>query len=131
VRVAGGSAELLFTRDAVLAIHEHSKGIPRTVSVICDNALVGGFAADIKPVGRDIVLEVCRDFQFADLPVAPVEAPVPMTVPVTVPTPPPVPSRPPQPEAAPAPRARAAADKSADSQPMFSDFTRPKRFSFF
>jgi len=131
VRVAGGSAELLFTRDAVLAIHQHSKGIPRTVSVICDNALVGGFAADIKPVGRDIVLEVCRYFQFADLPVAPVEAPVPMTVPVTVPTPSPVPSRPPQAEAAPAPRARAAAYKSADSQPMFSDFTRPKRFSFF
>jgi hypothetical protein len=30
--------------------------------VICDNALVGGLALDQKPVGRDVVLEVCRDF---------------------------------------------------------------------
>jgi general secretion pathway protein A len=64
VRIAGGRAELLFTREAVVAIHECSKGIPRTISVICDNALVNGFAADTKPVGRDLVLEVCRDFQF-------------------------------------------------------------------
>jgi general secretion pathway protein A len=64
VRVAGGSPELLFTRDAVALIADYSRGIPRTVSVICDNALVSGFAADLKPVGRDIVLEVCRDFGY-------------------------------------------------------------------
>lgn len=64
VRIAGGSAETLFTRDAVIAIHEHSRGIPRVTSVICDNALVSGFAADQKPVGRDLVLEVCRNFNL-------------------------------------------------------------------
>jgi type II secretory pathway predicted ATPase ExeA len=64
VRVAGGSADGLFTRDAVITIHERSHGIPRTISVICDNALVNGFAVDRKPVGRDIVLEVCRDFEL-------------------------------------------------------------------
>ncbi len=35
IRVAGGSAEALFTREAVLAIYWRSKGIPRTISVIC------------------------------------------------------------------------------------------------
>jgi hypothetical protein len=30
------------------------------ISVICDNALVNGFAADQKPVGASIVTEVCR-----------------------------------------------------------------------
>jgi general secretion pathway protein A len=64
VRVAGGKAEQLFTREAVLTIHEFSQGIPRTISVICDNALVNGFAADRKPVGRDLVLDVCRDFHL-------------------------------------------------------------------
>ena len=39
---------------------QHSKGIPRVISVICDNALVNGFAADQKPVGASIVAEVCR-----------------------------------------------------------------------
>ena len=80
VRVAGGSAQLLFTRDAVVAIHEHSQGIPRTISVICDNALVGGFAADVKPVGSDLVLEVCRDFQFANRAAAPHKISAPAAV---------------------------------------------------
>ena len=45
-------------------IHEHSRGIPRTINVICDNALVSGMALGKQPVGRDIVLEVCRDFDL-------------------------------------------------------------------
>jgi general secretion pathway protein A len=64
VRIAGGSADRLFTRDAVIAIHQHSRGIPRVTSVICDNALVSGFAAQQKPVGRDLILEVSRDFRL-------------------------------------------------------------------
>ncbi len=47
-----------------MAIHEHSRGIPRTISVICDNALVSGMALGKQPVGQDIVLEVCRDFDL-------------------------------------------------------------------
>jgi general secretion pathway protein A len=62
VRIAGGIAHLLFTREAVIAIHARSGGVPRTISVICDNALVNGFAADAKPVGPDVILDVCRDF---------------------------------------------------------------------
>ena len=62
VRIAGGIAHLLFTREAVIAIHARSGGVPRTISVICDNALVNGFAADAKPVGPDVIFDVCRDF---------------------------------------------------------------------
>jgi general secretion pathway protein A len=68
VRVAGGKASELFSREAVVAIYESSKGIPRSISVICDNALVTGFALDRKPVGRDIVIEVCRDFDLGGSP---------------------------------------------------------------
>jgi general secretion pathway protein A len=64
-RVAGGRPDQLFTRDAILAIHQHSGGIPRTISVLCDNSLVTGFATDVKPVGRQIVEDVCRDFELA------------------------------------------------------------------
>jgi hypothetical protein len=34
------------------------------ISVICDNALISGFAADRRPVTRDIVEDVCRDFDL-------------------------------------------------------------------
>src|SRR6185295_3026481 len=113
VRMAGGNAEMLFTRDAILAIHERSGGIPRTISVICDNALVNGFAADVKPVGRPIVMEVCRDFELGESSAA--REPAPRAV-VTPPAPQPV---------------RAAQAPKPDSRPLFSGFTRPRRFSFF
>jgi len=65
VTVAGGKSDQLFTPEAIDTIFEHSRGIPRTVSVICDNALLSGFAADERPVSRDTVLEVCRDFDLS------------------------------------------------------------------
>jgi hypothetical protein len=65
-RLAGGDGGRLFTRDAVIAIFNASRGIPRTISVICDNALLAGFAADERPVGSETVREVCRDL---DIPV--------------------------------------------------------------
>jgi general secretion pathway protein A len=64
IQVAGGTCDSLFTRDAITAIYEHAGGIPRTVSVICDNALVTGFALDWRPVDRDVILEVCRDLDL-------------------------------------------------------------------
>ena len=64
IRVAGGDASTVFTKRAVLAIHEVSRGIPRTIGVICDNALVGGFASQQRPVDVAIIDEVCRDFDL-------------------------------------------------------------------
>ena len=115
VRIAGGNADMLFTREAVIAIHEYSRGIPRIMGVICDNALVSGFAADVKPVGRDLILEVCRDFALDQTPttmpravdVAPVDRPWK------------------------APEAHVPVDAKAEAQPMFSGLNRPRRFSFF
>jgi general secretion pathway protein A len=66
VKVAGGDATRLFDPDAVALIHERSGGIPRTISVICDNALVSGFALDRRTIDKSIVSEVCRDFDFVE-----------------------------------------------------------------
>jgi type II secretory pathway predicted ATPase ExeA len=62
IRTAGGEASRLFTREAVTLIHECSRGIPRTINVVCDNALVTGLALNRHPVDREMVLEVSRDF---------------------------------------------------------------------
>jgi type II secretory pathway predicted ATPase ExeA len=62
IRTAGGEASRLFTREAVTLIHECSRGIPRTINVVCDNALVTGLALNRQPVDREMVLEVSRDF---------------------------------------------------------------------
>jgi general secretion pathway protein A len=65
LRIAGGSPGEIFTRETVMAIHGASAGIPRTINVLCDNALIGGFAAHVKPVPVEIVDDVCRDFDLA------------------------------------------------------------------
>jgi len=64
VEVAGADWSELFTLSAIQTIYEQSGGIPRTISVICDNSLVAGFALDRRPVDSDIVLEVCRDLDL-------------------------------------------------------------------
>jgi general secretion pathway protein A len=64
VRIAGGEAARLFTREAVMLIHEHSRGIPRTISVMCDNALLSAFALGRPSVDSQMVAEVIRDFDL-------------------------------------------------------------------
>ncbi len=64
IRAAGGLGAQVFTREAVAMIHERSHGLPRTINVLADNALVSGFALGMRPVGRQIVREVCLDFDL-------------------------------------------------------------------
>jgi general secretion pathway protein A len=64
VSVAGGQAATVFTREAVMIVHERSQGIPRLVSVICHNALISGFALNQRPITASIVREVCEDFDL-------------------------------------------------------------------
>jgi general secretion pathway protein A len=66
--IASGSDLTLFTEEAIDMIYEASRGIPRTISVICDNSLVAGFALGERPIGRDTVLEVCNDFDLVPEP---------------------------------------------------------------
>ena len=64
IRKAGGDPLTVFTKEAVVLIHKISGGIPRTVSVICDNAMLAGFGAAQKPVGPDIIEEVSRELRL-------------------------------------------------------------------
>jgi general secretion pathway protein A len=72
IRLAGGDAGTVFSSNAVVAVHQHSQGIPRMISVICDNALLTGFSTDRRPIDAALVAEVCADF---DLPAQPAGMP--------------------------------------------------------
>jgi general secretion pathway protein A len=125
IRVAGGNSVLVFTRQAVEAVFEGSGGIPRLISVICDNALISGFAADRRPVSRDIVDDVCRDFDLGG------EKKV-----ESLPAPAVVATRTPEvlPAAVHADGPRAAAPVPAKSSPgksLFEHFSVRRRFSLF
>ena len=64
IHTAGGSPASMFTKEAVTLIHQHSRGIPRVINVICDNALVSGMALGHRRVERAMVSEVCRDLRL-------------------------------------------------------------------
>lgn len=119
IRVAGGQAVKLFTREAVALIHERSGGIPRTINVLCDNALVNGMALERRPVDRSIVLEVCRDFRLEREPGRPYRPPV-VHRDVAADALRPAPDEP-------AP----AADSAAPEREMFGQVSRHGRFALF
>ena len=51
----------LFTREAEDQVYHFSRGIPRLVNVVCDNALVIGYALGKKRIGEDIIREAAAD----------------------------------------------------------------------
>ena len=61
---AGAERTDVFTPAAVDLVFRCSEGIPRQINNICDNALLAGFAAGARQVGRDIVEEVAETFDL-------------------------------------------------------------------
>jgi general secretion pathway protein A len=60
---AVGSKQPLFTEEACTLIAKASGGVPRMVNILCDTALVYGFAGDFKVIGQEIVRQVIADKQ--------------------------------------------------------------------
>ncbi len=61
LRVAGARTTYLFTPKALKRIYKYSKGIPRLINIVCDNALINGYASEKKVIGDDIISEVISD----------------------------------------------------------------------
>lgn len=89
ISTAGGAPGRMFTRDAITLIYELSGGVPRTISVICDNALLGSMALGRERVDRACVAEASRDLQLTVRAHATPETP-PRNRPAIVPVPAPL-----------------------------------------
>ncbi|MGH9512781.1 MAG: ExeA family protein [Terriglobales bacterium] len=57
-------AEPIFPPETVAAIHRHSRGIPRLINTICENALIAGFAKQTKKVSPAIIEEAASDLRL-------------------------------------------------------------------
>ncbi|HEX5065672.1 MAG TPA: AAA family ATPase [Myxococcota bacterium] len=60
LRVAGGS-EAIFSESALARVHRHARGVPRLVNLVCDRALLLGYAEGARQIGRSIVDAVARE----------------------------------------------------------------------
>jgi type II secretory pathway predicted ATPase ExeA len=67
LRIAG-AGELIFTPEAVQLVHQYSKGIPRVINLICENALISAFVEEIKPIPALIVETVSAELVLDDQP---------------------------------------------------------------
>jgi general secretion pathway protein A len=65
LRAAGYEGEDIFHPEAVRQIAFYSKGIPRLINALCDNALLIAFAASRRTVSADLIIEAARDLRLA------------------------------------------------------------------
>ena len=61
---ANSHAGELFPSDTIAAISRYSRGIPRLINTVCENALIAGYARQARSVTPDIVDEVAADFRL-------------------------------------------------------------------
>lgn len=57
---AGGKSDV-FTIEAMDMIYQSSGGVPRSINIICDSALVYGFADELKNINANVIEQVLED----------------------------------------------------------------------
>lgn len=63
LKVAGAKSQELFKPEAVELIFQYSGGIPRTINILCDAALVYGYADEAAAIEGEVIEHVVRDRQ--------------------------------------------------------------------
>ena len=61
LKVAGSQNDGLFTPEAVERVFHHSGGIPRRINILCDSALVYGFADELATIDHKVIEQVVKD----------------------------------------------------------------------
>lgn len=57
-------ANTLFPEQTLRAVHRHSRGFPRLINTICENALVIAYARQTRSVTPDIIEDVATEFRL-------------------------------------------------------------------
>ena len=72
-----GATRIPFTEGAIREVHRFSRGTPRLINTICDNALFEGFVAGSRDVDEVLVEWVARDLSLEPVPPPPERLRVP------------------------------------------------------
>lgn len=64
LRHAGARHLNIFSEEAINAIHGVSQGTPRLINIICDHALLTGFAESKPVIGAELITESVSDLHF-------------------------------------------------------------------
>lgn len=65
LQIAGNSDPAqLFPMDTIIEVHRHSKGLPRLVNTLCENALIHGYARQLSTISPEIIDEIATEFRL-------------------------------------------------------------------
>ena len=62
--MAGWDGRHIFSREAVDAIYRYSGGIPRVVNLLCEHALISGYATQQTIVKPETIIELAQEFDL-------------------------------------------------------------------
>jgi general secretion pathway protein A len=54
----------LFPRETIVELHRQSRGLPRLINTVCENALIYGYARQSRIITPDIIKEIAADFRL-------------------------------------------------------------------
>jgi general secretion pathway protein A len=63
LRIAGGVERDIFSGAALRKVHQLSRGIPRLINLLCDRALLAGYATRSSCIGRRLVRRADRELR--------------------------------------------------------------------
>lgn len=66
LRIAGAdsSSRPLLSAQAIAAVHNYSRGFPRLINIICENALISAYARQMTTVSERIIEDVANEFRL-------------------------------------------------------------------
>lgn len=65
LQVAGNTTpDAVFPLDTVIEVHQHSRGIPRLINTLCENALMHGYARQAQSITPEMIEEIALDFRL-------------------------------------------------------------------
>lgn len=66
LKKAGAQRMDLFSGEAIQLIHKHCKGVPRLINILCDQALLTGFAENRQVIEPDIIKTCIKEMHIHD-----------------------------------------------------------------
>jgi general secretion pathway protein A len=66
LQIAGADlhGEAIFPAETMAAVYRHSKGLPRLINTVCENALIAAYARQLHAVTPEIIEDVALEFRL-------------------------------------------------------------------
>jgi general secretion pathway protein A len=66
LRIAGAEPDSnrLFSEEAVAGVYRHSRGLPRLINTLCENALITTYARHLPSVTPEVIEDVAKEFRL-------------------------------------------------------------------